>query len=35
VTFALGPEDLPAAEVAISVGGGQPVGNTPHVKGTL
>jgi beta-glucosidase len=35
VTFTLKPTDLPAAKVEISVGGGQPLGTTPHVAGTL
>jgi beta-glucosidase len=35
VTFTVGPDDLPAAKVEISVGGGQPVANIPHVQGTL
>jgi hypothetical protein len=26
---------VPKSKVEISVGGGQPVGNTPHVKGSL
>jgi beta-glucosidase len=34
VSFALA-SDVPTSKVEISVGGGQPVGNTPHVKGTL
>jgi beta-glucosidase len=37
VTFTLSSEDVPSAnaKVEISVGGGQPVGTTPNVKGTL
>jgi beta-glucosidase len=35
VRFALGSEDLPKSAVDISVGGGQPLGNTPHVQGTF
>jgi beta-glucosidase len=35
VKFTLAPEDLPKGKVEISVGGGQPVGSTPHVKGVL
>jgi beta-glucosidase len=35
VSFALGADDIPDAEVEISVGGGQPLGGTPHVEGTL
>jgi beta-glucosidase len=35
VTFALGVDDLPKSAVEISVGGGQPVTNIPHVRGTL
>ena len=35
VTFTLNSDDLPASKAEISVGGGQPVGTTAHVKGTL
>jgi beta-glucosidase len=35
VRFTLGSDDLPKPTVDISVGGGQPVGNIPHVQGTL
>ena len=35
VRFILTPEDLPKDKVEISVGGGQPVGTTPHVNGVL
>ena len=35
VDFAIGADALPSAAVEISVGGGQPVGSTPHVKGRL
>ncbi len=35
VSFALASDDLPESKVEISVGGGQPVGTTPHVKGSL
>ena len=35
VRFTLGSDDLPKSAVGISVGGGQPLGNTPHVQGTL
>jgi len=35
VNFTIGADDLPGTMVEISVGGGQPVGNIPHVKGTL
>jgi beta-glucosidase len=35
VIFRLGSDDLPESKVDISVGGGQPVGNVPHVTGTL
>ena len=35
VTFAIAKDDLPAAGVAISVGGGQPLPGVAHVKGTL
>jgi beta-glucosidase len=33
VDFALGVDALPSAAAEISVGGGQPLGSTPHVKG--
>ena len=35
VMFTLAAEDVPKAKVEISVGGGQPVGNTSYVKGSL
>jgi beta-glucosidase len=35
VTFALDADVLPDREVEISVGGGQPLEGTPHVRGTL
>jgi len=35
VKFAVAVEDLPKDKVEISVGGGQPVGSTPHVMGSL
>jgi beta-glucosidase len=35
VSFTLASGDLPKAAVEVSVGGGQPVGKTPCVKGTL
>jgi len=35
VQFTLGAEDIPKGKVKISVGGGQPVGQTPRVEGTL
>jgi beta-glucosidase len=35
VSFALGADELPAHAVEISVGGGQPLGNTPRAEGTL
>jgi beta-glucosidase len=35
VSFTLAPDDLPKSPVEISVGGGQPLANIPHVKGTL
>jgi beta-glucosidase len=35
VKFILPLEDLPKDKVEISVGGGQPVGSTPHVNGVL
>jgi len=35
VTFTLSSDDLPKSTVEISVGGGQPTGEIPSVKGTL
>jgi beta-glucosidase len=35
VVFTLKAEDIPSSKVDISVGSGQPLGITPHVKGTL
>jgi len=35
VSFTLGPDDVSKSKVEISVGGGQPVGNTPHLTKTL
>jgi len=35
VKFTLTAAEVPASKVDLSVGGGQPVGNTPCVKGTL
>jgi beta-glucosidase len=35
VDFALRTDELPSAAAEISVGGGQPLGSTPHVKGTF
>jgi beta-glucosidase len=35
VVFTLSPEDLPEPGMRISVGGGQPLGNVPHVDTTL
>jgi beta-glucosidase len=36
VRFTLGSDDLPeSGKVEICVGGGQPVGDTPHLQGTL
>jgi beta-glucosidase len=35
VSLTLGPDDLPKAAVEVSVGGGQPAANVPHVRGTL
>jgi beta-glucosidase len=35
VSFTLGAGELPKSKVEISVGGGQPAANVPHVKGTL
>jgi len=35
VRFTVAAQDIPKPKVEISVGGGQPKGNIPHVKGTL
>jgi beta-glucosidase len=35
VAFTIPAADVPASKVDVSVGGGQPAGNTPCVKGTL
>jgi len=35
VTFTLSSDALPKSAVEVSVGGGQPIGNTPYVKGSL
>ena len=35
VKFTLIAADVPAAKVEVSVGGGQPIGSTPGVKGSL
>jgi hypothetical protein len=35
VKFTVAAEDVPKENVEVSVGGGQPVGSTPHVKGSL
>jgi beta-glucosidase len=35
VRFTIGAADLPRSKVDVTVGGGQPVGNVPFVKGTL
>ncbi len=35
VNFSLGAEDLPKSAVDISVGGGQPLANIPHVRAAL
>ncbi len=35
MTFTLKAADLPKTAVEISVGGGQPLGDTPHVAGRL
>ena len=35
VKFILPPEELPKDKREVSVGGGQPVGTTPHVNGVL
>jgi beta-glucosidase len=35
VAFKLAPQDVPKAKTRISVGGGQPVAQVPHVQGVL
>jgi beta-glucosidase len=35
VKFTVAAEDVPKDKVEISVGGGQPIGTTPHVRGAL
>ena len=35
VTFTLGSDELPKSTVEVSVGGGQPMVNTPHLRGRL
>ena len=35
VTFTLGSDELPKSAVEVSVGGGQPLAGTPHVRGSL
>jgi beta-glucosidase len=35
VNFTLGADDLPKSAIDISVGGGQPLANIPHVRGKL
>ncbi len=35
VTFTLGTDDLPKTAAEVSVGGGQPLAGTPHVRGAL
>jgi beta-glucosidase len=35
VNFTLGADDLPKSAVDISIGGGQPLADIPHVRGTL
>jgi beta-glucosidase len=35
VMFTLGSDDLPKSPVEVSVGGGQPLHGTPHVRGSL
>jgi hypothetical protein len=35
VTFVVPAQDLPGSAVEISVGGGQPLADIPHLKGTL
>ncbi len=35
VRFTVGSEDLPKSKVEVSMGGGQPMENIPHLKGAL
>jgi len=35
VRFTIGTDDLPKPAVEVSVGGGQPLAGTPHVRGRL
>ena len=35
VKFTVAAEDVPKEKVEIGVGGGQPVGSTPHVESSL
>jgi beta-glucosidase len=35
VTFTLGTDETPKSAVEVSVGGGQPLANTPHLRGRL
>ena len=35
VAFTVATEDLPNAKVEVSIGGGQPLTNIPHLSGTL
>ena len=35
VTFTLGTDETPKSAVEVSVGGGQPLAGTPHVRGRL
>jgi len=35
VTFTIGSDDLPKSAVEVTVGGGQPLANTPHLRGRL
>ena len=35
VSFTVSADNLPKSKVEVSVGGGQPIGNTPFVKGSL
>jgi beta-glucosidase len=35
LTFTLGTDDLPSSAVEVSVGGGQPLVGTPHVRGSF
>jgi beta-glucosidase len=35
VSFTLSPDELPKSKLEFSLGGGQPVGDIPHLTGTL